>query len=261
MTRALALAAVMLLAQLAGAQTAWSADEAKSAKAAASKSPAPKADAKAEASKTDAAKAEAPKAEAVKTESAKAAAPKADTAKGQAIVTQVCAACHGADGNSVMPANPKLAGQFPEYLQKQLNNFKPAAGKPAERPSPAMAGFAAPLSSDDIRNVSAFLAGQKPGTGAAKSKDTLAMGQKLWRGGNLSKGIAACASCHGATGAGMPAQFPRLAGQHADYTEGQLKAFRAGERNNDPGGMMHSIANKMTDAEIRAVADYVAGLR
>jgi cytochrome c553 len=257
MTRALALAAVMLLAQLAGAQTAWSADQAsKSAKAEASKSAA-----KADAPKGDAPKAEAPKAEAGTTESAKAAPAKADTAKGQAIMTQVCAACHGADGNSVMPANPKLAGQFPEYLQKQLNNFKAAAGKPAERPSPVMAGFVAPLSADDIRNVSAFLGAQKPGTGAAKNKDTVGMGQKLWRGGDLSKGIAACASCHGANGGGMPVQFPRLAGQHADYTEAQLKAFRAGERKNDPGNMMRSIALKMTDAEIRAVADYVAGLR
>jgi cytochrome c553 len=245
MTRALALAAVMLLVQLAGAQTAWSADQA-------SQSAAPKADAP---------KAEPPKAEAPKAESTKAAAPKADMAKGQAIMTQVCAACHAADGNSVMPANPKLAGQFPEYLQKQLHNFKPATGKPAERPSPVMAGFVAPLSADDIRNVSAFLAAQKPGTGAAKNKDTVGIGQKLWRGGDLAKGIAACASCHGANGGGMPAQFPRLAGQHADYTEAQLKAFRAGERNNDPGSMMRNIALKMTDAEIRAVADYVAGLR
>lgn len=225
MIRALALAAMMLGAQLVGVQAAWSA-------------------------------------EVTQAQTSKAQTPKADTVKGQAIMTQVCAVCHGADGNSAIPANPKLAGQFPEYTQKQLVNFKPgAAGKAAERPSPIMAGFAAPLSNDDIRNVAAYLASQKPGSGAAKNKDAVGIGQRLWRGGDVSKGLAACASCHGATGAGMPAQYPRLAGQHADYTEAQLKAFRTKERSNDAGGMMQGIALKMTDAEIKAVADYIAGLR
>ena len=232
MTRALALATLMMAAQIIGSHVAWSADAAKS----------------------EALKAEA--AVPVKTEAAKA-----DTAKGQAIVSKVCVACHAADGNSPAPANPKLAGQIPEYLQKQLANFKPDASGKAERANPVMAGFAATLSSDDMRNVAAYFAAQKPSTGAAKNKDTVVIGQRLYLGGDVAKGIAACASCHGATGAGVPAQYPRLAGQHAEYIETQLKAFRAKERNNDPAGMMRSIAAKMTDAEIRAVSDYIAGLR
>jgi cytochrome c553 len=186
--------------------------------------------------------------------------PKADTAKGQAIANQVCAACHGADGNSPAPVNPKLAGQIPEYLHKQLLNFKPVNGK-AERPNPVMMGFASALSADDMRNVAAYYAGQQAKPGAARNKDTVSLGQKLWRGGDTAKGLPACASCHGATGAGLPVQYPRLAGQHAEYTEAQLKGFRAGERANDANRMMRGIAVKMTDAEIKAVADYVAGLK
>ena len=187
--------------------------------------------------------------------------PKADIAKGQAIVTKVCAACHAADGNSVVPVNPKLAGQIPEYLHKQLSNFKAGPNGKAERPNPVMTAFASALSPEDMSNVVAYLAGQKPKSGAAKSKDTVVLGQKLWRGGDVAKGIPACASCHGATGAGLPVQYPRLAGQHADYMEVQLKAFRAGERANDAGKAMRTVALKMTDAEIKAVADYAAGLK
>lgn len=187
--------------------------------------------------------------------------PKADAAKGQAVVTKVCAACHAADGNSVIPVNPKLAGQIPEYLHKQLANFKAGSNGKAERPNPVMAGFAATLSSEDMNNVVAYLASQKPKAGVSKNKDTLTLGQKLWRGGDVGKGIPACASCHGATGAGMPVQYPRLAGQFAEYTEAQLKAFRAGERANDAGRAMRTVAAKMTDAEIKAVADYAAGLK
>ena len=234
MTRALALATLLMAAQGVGIPSAWSADAAKPA---------------------------APKADAVKAEPAKAGPAKADTAKGQAIAAKACAACHGMDGSSPAPANPKLAGQIPEYLHKQLANFKAGANGKAERANPVMAGFATALSAEDMRNVSAYFAAQKPSTGVAKNKDTLAVGQRLYRGGDTAKGIAACAGCHGATGVGIPAQYPRLAGQHAEYTELQLKAFRANERNNDPAGMMRSIAAKMTDAEIRAVADYIAGLR
>ena len=186
---------------------------------------------------------------------------KADTAKGQDIATKVCAACHATDGNSPAPVNPKLAGQFPEYLQKQLVNFKPVDGGKAARVSPVMMGFAAPLSAEEIRNVSAYYAGQQAKPGAAKNKDTLALGQKLWRGGDVSRSIPACASCHGATGAGIPIQYPRLAGQHAEYTEAQLRAFRSGERTNDANRMMRTIAVRLTDAEVKAVADYVAGLK
>jgi cytochrome c553 len=185
----------------------------------------------------------------------------ADAAKGQSIANQVCAACHGADGNSAIPNNPKLAGQVPEYLQKQIANFKASAGKKAERENPVMAGMVANLSTEDARNVAAYYAGQRAGSGVSKGEATLALGRKIWRGGDASKGLPACAACHGAAGTGLPAQYPRLAGQHPEYTEVQLRAFRAGERRNDAGGSMQSIAAKMSDAEIRAVADYVAGLR
>jgi cytochrome c553 len=186
---------------------------------------------------------------------------KVDAAKGQEIVNKVCVACHGADGNSPSPVNPKLAGQIPEYLEKQLLNFKPGANGKAERANPVMAGFAATLSADDVRNVSAYFAGQKSKPGAAKNKDTILLGQKIWRGGDVAKGIPACASCHGVAGAGVPVQYPRLAGQHAEYTEAQLRSFRAGERANDAAKMMRTIAGKMSDTEIKAVADYAAGLK
>jgi cytochrome c553 len=184
-----------------------------------------------------------------------------DASKGQTIASRVCAACHGPDGNSPTSANPKLAGQVQEYLQKQLTNFKPASGNKAERENPIMAGMAAPLSADDMRDVAAYFARQAPKVGAAKNKDTLDLGRKLWRAGDATRGVPACAACHGATGAGVPAQFPRLAGQYAEYTENQLKAFRAGSRANDANRAMRTIAAKLTDADIAAVADYAAGLR
>jgi cytochrome c553 len=186
---------------------------------------------------------------------------KADPARGQSIANKVCAACHGADGNSPTPANPKLAGQVPEYLQKQLADFKPAAGKMAERENPIMGGMVSTLSAGDVRDVAAYYAAQQAKPGALRSSDTLALGRKIWRGGDASKGLPACAACHGVNGAGLPAQYPRLAGQYAEYTEAQLKAFRAGERRNDANRMMQAIAAKMGDPEIRAVADYIAGLR
>lgn len=186
---------------------------------------------------------------------------KGDAAKGQAIAAQTCAACHGADGNSQIAANPKLAGQIPEYLLKQLSNFKAAAGKKAERDNAVMAGMVASLSPEDLRNLSAYYAGQAPKTGAAKSKDLVALGQRIYRGGIASEGIAACASCHGPNGAGMPAQYPRLSGQHAEYIEAQLKVFRSGARANDPNASMRGVAGRLSDREIEAVADYIAGLR
>jgi cytochrome c553 len=188
--------------------------------------------------------------------------PKADTAKGQQIATQVCAACHGADGNSTAPANPKLAAQHPDYLAKQLANFKPgAAGKPAERENAIMAGFAAALSPDDMRNVAAFYGAQKLIPEKARNKNTVELGQKIFRAGIADRGIAACAGCHGPRGEGIPGQFPALAGQYADYIDAQLKAFRSGARANDPNRMMRMTAAHMSDAEMKAVADYIAGLR
>jgi len=186
---------------------------------------------------------------------------KGDAAKAQAIVNQVCAACHAADGNSQIVANPKLAGQIPEYLNKQLTNFKAAGGKKAERGNAVMAGMVANLSPEDMRNLAAYFAGQAAKPGVAKSKDLVALGQKIYRGGVAGKGVAACASCHGPNGAGMPSQYPRLSGQHAEYVEVQLKAFRVGDRANDSGSSMRTVAGKLSDREIQAVADYVAGLR
>lgn len=192
---------------------------------------------------------------------AKKGAPKADPAKGQVIATQVCVACHGADGNSVAPANPKIAGQFAEYIHKQLVNFKPQAGKKAERENAVMAGMVANLSPDDMKNLAAYFAGQKLKPAAAKDKALAAAGQKLWRGGNVATGVPACAGCHGPDGSGIPAQYPRIAGQYSEYIEAQLKSFQAGQRANDFNGMMRGVAARMTDKEMKAVAEYAAGLR
>jgi cytochrome c553 len=192
---------------------------------------------------------------------AEQAQPKGDPEKGKAIAATVCIACHGADGNSIIPANPKLAGQGEAYLYKQLKNFKALDGKPATRVNPIMAGMAAPLSDDDMRNLAAWFGQQKQTPAAARNLQTVSLGQKLWRQGDFKRGIPACAGCHGPAGAGMPAQFPRLSGQFQEYAEAQLKAFRQGERANDPEQMMRVIAAKLTDAEIKAVTDYAAGLR
>jgi cytochrome c553 len=186
---------------------------------------------------------------------------KADPAKAQPLVTQVCAACHGADGNSAIPANPSIAAQHPEYTLKQLQNFKAPAGGTADRPSAVMTAMVAPLSADDMKNLAAYFAGQKAKPRAARDPALVKIGQQIYRGGIASKGVAACASCHAPNGSGIPAQFPRLSGQHVDYTAAQLKAFRAGERANDPNRMMRGIAEKLSDREIAAVAEYVAGLR
>ena len=179
---------------------------------------------------------------------------KPDPAKGQAISTQVCGACHTADGSRGVPANPIIAGQHPEYLVKQLTEFK--AGK---RDNPIMKGFASTLSEDDMRNVAAFYAGAQAKPGFAKSKDLVKLGEKIYRGGIAERGIAACAGCHSPTGAGIPSQYPRLAGQHADYVEAQLTAFRDGLRRNSP--QMSGVAANMSAREIKAVSDYIAGLR
>jgi cytochrome c553 len=188
--------------------------------------------------------------------------PKADAAKGREIATQVCAACHGNDGNSTDPANPKLAAQIPEYLAKQLANFKPGpSGRRAERENAIMAGFAATLSAEDMRNLAAFYGQQTLKPAKAQDKATIDIGQRIYRGGVADRGVAACAGCHGPAGEGVPAQFPALAGQFADYIDAQLKAFRSGARANDPNRMMRMTAARLSDAEIRAVANYIAGLR
>lgn len=189
------------------------------------------------------------------------AAAQPDLAKAKQTAEQVCGACHGTDGNSQIPTNPKLAGQHAEYLNKQLRNFKSEGGKPAERANPIMGGMVAALSEEDMKGLATYFAGQQLKPESAKNKASIELGQKLWRAGDIKRGIPACAACHGPAGAGLPAQYPRLSGQFADYTEAQLKAFRAGERANDPAKMMRTIALKMTDPEIKAVADFAAGLR
>lgn len=186
--------------------------------------------------------------------SAHAQAAKPDLNKGATTYGQVCVACHAADGNSTIPANPKLAQQHPEYLVKQLEEFK--SGK---RNDAVMKGFASALSDEDMRNVSFWLASQKAKTGFAKEKDLVKLGERIYRGGLADRQIAACASCHGPTGAGIPAQYPRISGQHAEYTATQLRAFREGTRqNNTP---MAQVAAHLSEREIKAVSDYIAGLR
>lgn len=180
--------------------------------------------------------------------------PAAEKSAAENTVQTVCAACHGADGNSAIPVNPKLAGQHPEYLLKQLNNFK--EGK---RANAVMAPMVANLSADEMKDLAAYFANQKITLAKAKSNGVGSLGEKIYRGGIAASGVPACASCHGANGAGIPKQFPRVAAQHADYSLAQMRAFRLGERSNAP--MMMVIAAKMTDAEMQAVADYMQGLR
>ncbi len=188
-------------------------------------------------------------------------APKADPAKGQPIAAAVCAPCHGPDGNSPVAANPKLAGQHADYLFKQMRNFKTVDAKQPERVNPIMNGMIAAFNEDQMRDLSAWFASQTQKGEQAKNPEAVAAGQKLFRAGDSSKGLPACAGCHGPAGAGIPGQYPRIGGQYADYIELQLKNFRAGDRANDPNKMMRAIALRMTDAEIKAVADYTAGLR
>ena len=186
---------------------------------------------------------------------------KPDVAKGKNIAETVCVACHGADGNSAIPANPILAGQGEQYLLKQLRDFKATDGKPAARKNDIMGGMASTLSDEDMKNVALYFSQQKQKPSAAIDEKLVAAGQSLWRKGDFDRGIPACAGCHGPTGAGIPAQYPRLAGQYAEYLATQLKNFRTEERSNDPASMMRMIADRLSDKQIKAVADYLAGLR
>lgn len=186
--------------------------------------------------------------------SAHAQSAKPDLAKGSASYGAVCVACHAADGNSTTPANPKLAQQHPEYLIKQLQEYK--SGK---RKNAIMQGMAASLSDDDMRNIAYWLASQKAKEGFASDAELVKLGERIYRGGLADRGIAACAGCHSPNGAGIPSQFPHIAGQHAEYTDTQLRHFRDGTRANS--AQMTGVAAKMTDREIKAVSDYIAGLR
>ena len=195
-------------------------------------------------------------------EAAKGAAPAADPARAQQIVSQVCAACHGADGNSPSPANPNLAGQPADYITLQLAHFKAGI-----RPSPIMQPMAANLSDADMRALGAYFAQQKPKGLAAKDASTVKMAQQLYRGGDAENEVPACASCHAPDGGGIPKNFPRVGGQHADYTYAQLQAFKLGQRGNDKEGkdingrIMATIASRLSDAQMKALADFVSGLR
>ncbi len=178
---------------------------------------------------------------------------KPDMAKAQRLA-ETCTACHAVDGSRGAPANPILQGQHADYLLKQLTEFK--AGK---RKNAVMQGMVAALSEEDMKHLAAFYAGKTAKPGFAKSKDTVALGERLHRGGNVATKVPACAGCHSPSGAGIPAQYPRLAGQHADYTEAQLTAFKSGARGNS--AQMTGVAARMSEREIKAVADYLAGLR
>jgi cytochrome c553 len=189
-------------------------------------------------------------------------AAKADPVKGEALFTNgdagrnipACASCHGAAGNSTITQNPKLAAQHAGYIYKQLTNFKGP-----ERNNPVMSSIAKALSDDEMRNIAAYLDAQTPKPGAARNKDTVELGKQIYRGGIAGINVPACAGCHSPNGAGIPAQFARLAGQHQDYTTAQLMNFRSGARNNSVP--MAAITKRLTDNEIKAVADYIAGLK
>jgi cbb3-type cytochrome c oxidase subunit III len=188
------------------------------------------------------------------------AAVKPDATKGGAIAQAVCAACHGADGNATGNAYPKLAGQNEVYLSKELHNFKVEQGATtASRPNPIMTPFAMALSDSDIANVAAYYASQPYKPATAKGKDSVDLGRKIWRAGIAERGVPSCAACHGPNGAGIPIQYPRLAGQWGEYNEAQLTAFKGGVRKNNAA--MTAIASRLSEAEIKAVADYAAGLR
>ena len=190
----------------------------------------------------------------VQANEAVAPAAKPDLAKGEASYGAVCAACHGVDGNSAISANPKLAQQHPDYIVKQLQEFK--SGK---RANAIMMGMSAALSEQDMKNIAAWLATKAAKKGFAKDKELVTLGERIYRGGIADRQIAACAGCHSPTGAGIPSQYPRLAGQHADYAVAQLTAFRDGVRKNNT--QMTQVAAKLNDREIKAVSDYIAGLR
>jgi cytochrome c553 len=194
---------------------------------------------------------------------APASVPKVDPARGGSLYDTgdnarglpACATCHGAGGNSSIVANPKLSGQSDSYIHKQLVDFTTP-----NRVQPVMTTYAKLLSEEEKKDIAAWLATQQPKAGgAARNKDTLDIGRKIYRGGIADRGVAACASCHGATGAGIPVQYPRLAGQHQDYTVAQLQAFKTGARKNSV--QMVTLAKRMSDEEMKAVADYIAGLK
>ncbi|MBU3605903.1 cytochrome c4 [Polynucleobacter sp. MWH-Creno-3A4] len=187
--------------------------------------------------------------------------PKADAVAGEALYSNgdasrgvtACITCHGPKGQSAIGTWPKLSAQHAAYTAKQLRNFKEGS-----RANPIMMGMAATLTEQDMVNIAAFLSKQPASQGVAQNKETIQLGQSIYRGGIAAKGLPACAGCHSPNGAGIPAQYPLLGGQWADYSYAQLVAFSNGTRKNGP--MMTTIATKLSDQEMKAVADYIAGL-
>ncbi len=187
---------------------------------------------------------------------------KPELAKARQTAETVCAACHGADGNSTASVNPNLAGQGAEYISRQLRNFKAGI-----RVNPIMQGMVAPLSDAEMAALGVYFSQQKPKGQTAKDPKQVEMAQTIYRAGDAATGLPACAACHSPNGAGIPKNYPRLSGQHADYTYAQLKAFRTGERGNDKDGkdvqgrIMAQVAQRMSDTQMKALSDYASGLR
>lgn len=179
-----------------------------------------------------------------------------DPVKGQTLAEKACASCHALDGNSAAPAHPILAGQFPDYLTRQLTDFRAGA-----RRNVMMASLIVSLTEADIRNLAAHYGAQTPKAAGGREGGLAAEGQRLFRNGNAATGLPSCASCHGSAGGGIDGQFPRIAGQHAKYTTTQMKYFRTGFRDNDLGKMMQTVARKMSDQDIKAVSEYISTLR
>ncbi len=186
----------------------------------------------------------------------------ADPAKGASLYSggdpargiTACIACHGAEGNAVIPQNPKLGGQHAAYIKKQLHDFQGP-----DRNNAIMTMIAKAMTPEDIDNIAAYLSKQRATPGVAKVKETAELGRKIYRAGIAEKNVPACAGCHSANGAGIPAQYPRIAGQHQDYSVTQLTNFRAGTRSNS--AQMTAISKRLTDDEMKAVSDYITGLR
>jgi cytochrome c553 len=191
-----------------------------------------------------------------------AAQQKADPARGDTLYNKgdasrgvtACMACHGAAGNSTISQNPKLSAQHETYTIKQLKDFTGP-----QRKNAIMTPIAKGLNEQDMADVAAYLSRQTSKPNAARNKDTVELGKQIYRGGIASKNVPACAACHGPAAAGIPGMYARLAGQHQDYTSGQLVKFRTGERANSE--QMTAIAKRMSDDEIQAVSDYIAGLK
>lgn len=180
---------------------------------------------------------------------------KADPERAQAIVSRLCVACHAADGNSMLPENPRLAGLQAEYLAKQLNDFKKG-----DRSNEVMTPMVAGLGADDISSLAVFFSEKRAAPGSVRRPQLIEAGKKVYNEGNVESGVPSCSGCHYPDGSGTK-RFPRLAGQHAEYTLKQMKDFKNSKRENDRGLVMQSVALRLSDAEMEAVAEYIAGLK